>query len=156
MRGGEWCGEWGAGCGAEDVRGVGVGVELLISRLTPWLPYTPSLMVLGMLMGFASAYEPINVMHIHESISLWERFDGHLLVFVFIPPLVFGEAMAMDWQNRYHLRDCNKPARDEAMAKWVYTFGDGAAEGHDGRRRSLPHACERAFGSRVGKRVQAT
>ena len=42
---------------------VGVGVELLISRLTPWLPYTPSLMVLGMLMGFASAYEPINVMH---------------------------------------------------------------------------------------------
>jgi NhaP-type Na+/H+ or K+/H+ antiporter len=76
---------------------VGVGVELLISRVTSWLPYTPALMVLGMCMGFLSAYEPINVKHIHESIRLWERFDGHLLVFVFIPPLVFGEAMALDW-----------------------------------------------------------
>ena len=76
---------------------IGVGVELFISRVTSWLPYTPTLMVLGMCMGFLSAYEPINVQHIHESIRLWERFDGHLLVFVFIPPLVFGEAMALDW-----------------------------------------------------------
>jgi len=76
---------------------IGVGVELLISRVTSWLPYTPTLMVLGMCMGFLSAYEPINVKHIHESIRLWERFDGHLLVFVFIPPLVFGETMALDW-----------------------------------------------------------
>ena len=78
---------------------IGVGVELLISRVAvvSWLPYTPTLMVLGMCMGFLSAYEPINVKHIHESIRLWERFDGHLLVFVFIPPLVFGETMALDW-----------------------------------------------------------
>jgi NhaP-type Na+/H+ or K+/H+ antiporter len=78
---------------------IGVAIELLISRVAvvSWLPYTPTLMVLGMCMGFLSAYEPINVKHIHESIRLWERFDGHLLVFVFIPPLVFGEAMALDW-----------------------------------------------------------
>ena len=78
---------------------VGVGIELLISRVAvvSWMPYTPTLMVLGMCMGFLSAYEAINVKHIHESIRLWERFDGHLLVFVFIPPLVFGEAMALDW-----------------------------------------------------------
>ena len=37
--------------------------------------------------------------------------------------------MVMGVQNRYHLRNCNRPAREEAMAKWVYTFGDGAAEG---------------------------
>jgi len=78
---------------------IGVGIELLISRVAvvSWMPYTPTLMVLGMCMGFLSAYEPINVKHIHESIRLWERFDGHLLVFVFIPPLVFGETMALDW-----------------------------------------------------------
>lgn len=30
MRGGEWCGEWGVGCGAEDVRRICAGVELLL------------------------------------------------------------------------------------------------------------------------------
>lgn len=36
-----------------------------------------------------------------QSIDLWESINAELMLFVFLPPLVFGEAMSLNW---YHLK----------------------------------------------------
>ena len=36
-----------------------------------------------------------------QSIELWESINAELMLFVFLPPLVFGEAMSLNW---YHLK----------------------------------------------------
>ena len=36
-----------------------------------------------------------------QSIAIWESINAELMLFVFLPPLVFGEAMSLNW---YHLK----------------------------------------------------
>merc|ERR1719272_612465 len=77
---------------------LGVISQWLLGKVAPWMPYTPFLLILGILIKvidhYGSTYE-----HVAKSIGTWEHMDGHLLLYTFLPPLVFGDAMFLSWHT---------------------------------------------------------
>jgi hypothetical protein len=97
---------------------LGTATEHLLSRHMPWMPYTVTVMIEGMLLdGLASynrnapvglpgygALSPLsriagvlpgqnNTMQV--SLDMWASIDGHLLLYAFLPALLFGDAMSL-------------------------------------------------------------
>ncbi len=75
--------------------GMGAAVAHGLSRVAPWMPYTPTLLMVGVLT--ASLDQVLEVDHVRQSLERWEAFDGHLLLFVFLPPLLFADCMHLQW-----------------------------------------------------------
>ena len=73
---------------------IGCFVAHLLSRLAPWMPYTPTLLVVGVLTSVANQLQGQASTIVHDSIVSWETIDGHLLLFVFLPPLLFESAVS--------------------------------------------------------------
>ena len=77
---------------------MGAMVSHVLSRIAPAVPYTPTLLVLGVLTSiFGQFTEECCGVHIYKSFELWESIDGHLLLFVFLPPLLFADSMNLEW-----------------------------------------------------------
>jgi NhaP-type Na+/H+ or K+/H+ antiporter len=79
--------------------GLALGVLLTqaVSNYGEVIPYTVLIFLIGMLFSTgASSSGPFA-----DSIGQWLDIDAELLIYIFLPPLVFGEAMNLNW---YHLK----------------------------------------------------
>ena len=66
------------------------------------VPYTVVMFLLGIVWSVWLRYEKTNAGgRLDQSVLDWIQIDAELLLFIFLPPLVFGEAMT---QNIFHLR----------------------------------------------------
>eukprot|EP00981_Chlorochromonas_danica_P005774 scaffold1190_cov187-Ochromonas_danica.AAC.6 len=65
-----------------------------LSFLGEKVPYTVVLFILGTLFSLADNAHGITF---GESVSEWVNIDADLMLFVFLPPLIFGEAMYLNW-----------------------------------------------------------
>ena len=63
------------------------------------LPYTVILFFLGLVLATLSKSHLSD--EFNESLTAWCRIDADLMLFIFLPPLIFGEAMNLSW---YHIR----------------------------------------------------
>ena len=76
---------------------LGLGISWVLNRYLPAVPYTPVLLVFGF--GVACLQTPKLFAHTHlqPSLEAWQHLSGHLILYVFIPPLIFGDAMQLDF-----------------------------------------------------------
>ena len=97
---------------------LGTATEHLLSRHAPSMPYTVTVMIEGMLLdGLASynrnapvglpgynALSPLSRIAgvlpgqnstMQVSLDMWASIDGHLLLYAFLPALLFGDAMSL-------------------------------------------------------------
>jgi NhaP-type Na+/H+ or K+/H+ antiporter len=77
------------------VMGMGVVTSFALARWAPAVPYTVMLMVEGIAIGGIDVYANTHGSLAH-SLHMWEGMDPHLLLFAFLPALLFGDAMCMD------------------------------------------------------------
>lgn len=81
---------------------VGVGSKQLLALWVhhlpnlPCMPYTPFLLIVGMFIEALDHYIP-TYRHFAKSFDAWKQMDGHVLLYLFLPPLVFGDAMNLDF-----------------------------------------------------------
>lgn len=75
---------------------IGAVVTYLLSRFAPDLPYTVVLFIIGCIVGVSLGNE-----NDHFSISsrMWDSIDPKLLLFVFLPALLFGDAMSLSYHH---------------------------------------------------------
>ena len=76
---------------------IGALLAHLSSRFCPWLPYTPTLALIGILVAYI-ALEQGECSHMRGSITSWVDINGHALLFLFLPPLLYADTMHMDWE----------------------------------------------------------
>ena len=76
---------------------IGAAVAHLLSRVAPWLPYTPTLLIIGMITSLMNRAQDGWSPHVDASMRLWEQIDGHMLLFIFLPPLLFADSMGLQW-----------------------------------------------------------
>ena len=77
------------------VMGMGVLTSFALTRWMPWMPYTVMLMAEGLAIGAMDHYGGSHSSLAH-SLHMWQGIDPHLLLFAFLPALLFGDAMTMD------------------------------------------------------------
>ena len=75
---------------------LGAFVTHILSRVKINLPYTVVVFLLG---GFASLIidTDVNFGELENSIRSWKKIDPELLLYLFLPALLFGEAMNLKW-----------------------------------------------------------
>ena len=76
----------------------GIVVLQLMSKFGERIPYTVVIFLLGLCLA-ATAVSSGGAWT--DSIIAWENIDADLMLFVFLPPLIFGEAMGLNW---YHVK----------------------------------------------------
>jgi len=76
---------------------LGATVQSLLDRFGSNLPYTVVLLVIGFF--FAMLARDMNSwpQAMKESFDQWNLIDGHLFLFLFLPALLFGDAMGLNW-----------------------------------------------------------
>ena len=79
---------------------IGVLAEQVLKKLQklggPAIPYTAFILIIGLVTRIAAEAKG-TYKHLSCSFHVWETMDGHLLLYAFIPPLVFGDAMNLDF-----------------------------------------------------------
>lgn len=76
---------------------VGSLITYLISRYAHSIPYTVVLFLIGIILIQCVLFFDFRVLG--ESVQQWSRIDPHLLLFSFLPALLFGEAMSLNIHN---------------------------------------------------------
>ena len=71
--------------------GLGIATTFLISRFLP-IPYTVVIFLIGTLFSFPFNDEDPTI---HNSLNMWYAIDPELILFVFLPALLFGESMSL-------------------------------------------------------------
>lgn len=74
---------------------LGIFTLQVISRIGESIPYTVIIFILGIIFSFVLKLDGGNVFE--ESINDWVKIDPEIMLFVFLPPLIFGEAMSLNW-----------------------------------------------------------
>jgi NhaP-type Na+/H+ or K+/H+ antiporter len=98
--------------------GIGVGIIFMqfLNYIGDPIPYTVAVFIAGILFSLANKdstgtllldrmpelWRPSTILFCYagvfgESVSMWIHIDAELLLFVFLPPLIFGEAMQLNW-----------------------------------------------------------
>ena len=75
----------------------GLALSYLLDHFAPSVPYTPALLVVGFVISCTHHNVTFERTQLANSIDAWQELDGELILYIFIPPLVFGEAMSLDW-----------------------------------------------------------
>lgn len=75
---------------------IGSLVAHLSSRMLPSLPYTPALALIGIIVACVAMHQDACA-HMRGSVEKWIQVDGHAMLFIFLPPLLFSDTMHMDW-----------------------------------------------------------
>ncbi len=74
---------------------IGIITSYILSRLKWQIPYTVLLFVLGSLIsGLANQF---HLGDLEISVEFWQELDPEIILFLFLPVLVFGEAMSLKW-----------------------------------------------------------
>ena len=74
---------------------VGVILHYFLGRfLHHAFPFTAAMFVFGIIMGTTVSKFPKN--QVTESFQMWAKIDGHLLIMVFLPGLLFRDAYCQD------------------------------------------------------------
>ena len=76
---------------------LGLAISWLLNRYAPAVPYTPVLLVVGFTVACLQAPKLFAHTHLAPSLEAWQHLSGHLILYVFIPPLIFGDAMQLDF-----------------------------------------------------------
>lgn len=85
---------------------VGAIMTFILSRYAPNLPYTVVLFVTGALFsGIFSLVDENNILR--QSIDSWNSINPELILYVFLPALVFSESMSL---NFHHVRSVLLPS----------------------------------------------
>uniref|UniRef100_A0A7S2EVJ6 Cation/H+ exchanger transmembrane domain-containing protein n=1 Tax=Trieres chinensis TaxID=1514140 RepID=A0A7S2EVJ6_TRICV len=71
---------------------LGVGVFFLLSRYCHALPYTAIMFFIGLIMGLAAEINYGATNQVHESLEMWAKIDGKVLLMIFLPGLLFWDA----------------------------------------------------------------
>lgn len=76
---------------------IGTFVTHFLSRFPIKLPYTVVMFAIGVLL--ASLYTNEYLGHLGQSLDDWSRLDPELMLYLFLPVLIFGEAMTLKWHH---------------------------------------------------------
>ena len=77
------------------------------SRYMTWLPYTCVCMLEGFVMGAVHKMTGKGLGTLSVSIDMWLTIDPHLLLYAFLPALLFGDTMGLNIHvSRKSLRSC--------------------------------------------------
>jgi NhaP-type Na+/H+ or K+/H+ antiporter len=85
---------------------MGVATQHFLSRFMPNLPYTAVILVEGIALAAFHNGVNKNLGTLSDSIDMWVHIDAHLLLYVFLPALLFGDAYKM---NPHHVKTCFWP-----------------------------------------------
>jgi NhaP-type Na+/H+ or K+/H+ antiporter len=74
----------------------GIASVHFISRKASWLPYSCALLLEGMLLAGVDEWTGQGLGSFSRSIAAWQNIDGHLILYAFLPALLFGDAMTLN------------------------------------------------------------
>lgn len=74
---------------------LGIVTMQILSRIGDIVPYTVVIFIFGVLISLFNQANDLGMWG--DSIEKWSRIDAELMLFVFLPPLIFGEAMSLNW-----------------------------------------------------------
>ena len=72
-------------------------------KVVKYVPYTVIIFLLGFIIGVTTLFSDQNSTFM-ESVQIWDNFDPQLLLYIFIPALIFGEVANL---NMHHLKATN-------------------------------------------------
>ena len=103
---------------------IGAAILYLLQRLVPTLPYTVAVFIAGLLISLFSDFrDPDDTFQL--SISEWNNINPMLILYLFLPALIFGDAMAL---NFHHVKGVFVPSTLLAFpGAVVSTFAVAAA-----------------------------
>lgn len=78
---------------------LGTITSYILTRLKSQLPYTVILFVLGSIISIITTKLSLGDLGI--SIIFWQNLNPEIILFLFLPVLVFGEAMTLKWYLFY-------------------------------------------------------
>lgn len=78
------------------VEAVGIVVFFMISRWVPSLPYTAVMFVIGVIMGIGATRAEVSD-QLTESVLQWSGINSEVLLLVFLPGLIFRDALNVDF-----------------------------------------------------------
>jgi solute carrier family 9 (sodium/hydrogen exchanger), member 10/11 len=78
---------------------LGAITSYLLTRLKSQIPYTVVLFVLGTVLSLIAS--KLSLGDLETSIGFWQTLDPEIILFLFLPVLVFGEAMTLKWLVTY-------------------------------------------------------
>ena len=96
---------------------VGVVTEFLLEKHLPQLPYTVALFVEGMAVALVHVWTSVEGDERHvwsRSLHMWLHIDPHVLLFAFLPLLLFGDASLL---VSNHVPSTNKPKPAASAAR---------------------------------------
>ena len=76
---------------------IGVVTFFVLSRKLHFLPYTAIMFLIGTVLGLSVTLRTNNDNDLAESIRQWVTIDGHVLLLVFLPGLLFKDALEVDF-----------------------------------------------------------
>jgi solute carrier family 9 (sodium/hydrogen exchanger), member 10/11 len=76
---------------------IGSATTYVLARMERPLPYTAVLFIEGALISILHDNAGKNLYDFTTSIDGWLTMDGEVLLFIFLPPLLYGEAMSLNW-----------------------------------------------------------
>ena len=122
---------------------LGVVVQGLL-QLVPTVPYTPAMLVVGIVLALIEkntrdVTQPVSQWT--ASFAAWEEIDGHLLLYVFLPPLIFSDALALRW---HVFRAPARPPRSLSLSSTREPHGAHPPERRDRAVRSTRRERARA------------
>merc|ERR1712125_114641 len=78
----------------------GAFVMYFLNRCLPWFPYTVALLMIGIITGLIfTPKEKIEAEKgaFAQTIWMWDHISPHLLLFAFLPGLLFADCISMGW-----------------------------------------------------------
>lgn len=76
---------------------VGALVSYLLSRYFPSIPYTVIIFALGIAISALINHASKDILK--TSMEMWNNIEPDLILYAFLPALLFGEAMSLNWQH---------------------------------------------------------
>merc|ERR1712159_543769 len=78
---------------------MGAATLHILTLYAPSVPYTAVLLVEGMLLGLLHEMTDHKLGKLSVSINMWINIHPHLLLFTFLPALLFGDCMCTNWHT---------------------------------------------------------
>eukprot|EP01031_Cornospumella_fuschlensis_P035805 gene35805-43429_t len=75
--------------------GIGILVTQILSHWEDTVPYTVVIFVIGVIFSATDGHKNT----FGKSVDQWVNINADLLLFAFLPPLIFGEAMYLNWHH---------------------------------------------------------
>jgi len=82
---------------------MGTLTKTFLEKYLPSVPYTCVLLFEGAVLGYIHHATNHGLSTLSESIDWWVEINPHVLLFTFLPPLLFGDSMGMNW---HHIKKC--------------------------------------------------